>query len=107
MDEKFLKKLLATMKCGMCGQQYQSGNINILGRKDDLWFLFVSCPACKSQGLVAAVVKDGKIAEVLTELTPEEQKKLASAAPVTSDDLMDMHSFLADFDGDFQSLFRA
>ena len=74
MDEKFLKKLLATMKCGMCGNQYQSGNVNILGHKEDLWFLSVFCPSCKTQGLVAAVVKEGKVTEVLTELTPEEQK---------------------------------
>ena len=107
MDEKFLKKLLATMKCGMCGHQYQSGNVNILGHKDDLWFLSVFCTACKSQGLVAAVVKEGQVTEVPTELTPEEQKKLTSAAPLSSDDLMEMHAFLADFDGDFLSLFRA
>jgi hypothetical protein len=105
MDEKFLKKLLATMKCSMCGHPYQSGNVNILGHKDDLWFLSVFCPSCKSQGLVAAVVKEGKVTEVLTELTAAEQKRLASAAPLSSDDLMDMHRFLADFDGDFQSLF--
>lgn len=105
MDERFLKKLLATMKCGMCGNHYQSGNVNILGRKEDLWFLSVFCPSCKSQGLVAAVVKEGKVTEVLTELTPDEQKRLASATPLSSDDLMDMHSFLRDFDGDFRSLF--
>ncbi len=107
MDEKFLKKLLATMKCGMCGHQYQSGNVNILGHKDDLWFLSVFCTACKSQGLVAAVVKEGQVTEVLTDLTPEEQKKLATATPLSSDDLMDMHAFLTDFDGDFLSLFGA
>jgi hypothetical protein len=45
------------------------------------------------------------VAEVLTELTPEEQKKLSLAIPPTSDDLMDMHSFLTDFDGDFSSMF--
>jgi len=105
MDEKFLKKLLATMKCGMCGNPYQSGNVNILGHKEDLWFLSVFCPSCKSQGLVAAVVKEGKVTEVITELTPEEQKRLSMATPLSSDDLMDMHSFLTDFNGDFGSLF--
>ena len=105
MDEKFLKKLLATMKCGMCGNQYQSGNVNILGHKEDLWFLSVFCPSCKTQGLVAAGVKEGKVTEVLTEPTPEEQKKLSMATPLSSDDLMDMHSFLSDFNGDFGSLF--
>ena len=103
MDDKFIKKILASMKCGMCGNHYASGNVNILGHKEDLYFLSVFCPSCKSQGLVAAVVKEGKAPEVLTELTTEEMKKLS--APLSSDDLIDMHAFLSDFDGDFSSLF--
>ncbi len=103
MDEKFIKKLLSTMKCGMCGNHYSSGNLNILGHKEDLWFLSVFCPSCKSQGLVAAVVREGKAAEALTELTQEEQKKLST--PLSSDDLIDMHAFLTDFNGNFSSLF--
>ncbi len=51
------------------------------------------------------MVKEGKVTELLTELTPEEQKKLAAATPLSSDDLMDMHSFLTDFNGDFATLF--
>lgn len=104
MDDKFIKKILATMKCGMCGHLYSSGNINILGHKEDLWFLSVFCPSCKSQGLVAAVVKEGsKSPEVITELTPEEIAGFS--APLTSDDVINMHTFLSDFDGNFSSLF--
>lgn len=104
MEDKFIKKILATMKCAMCGHHYSAGNINILGHKEDLWFLSVFCPSCKSQGLVAAVVKEGsRSPEVVTELTPEELKRLST--PLTSDDVIDMHAFLRDFDGDFSSLF--
>jgi hypothetical protein len=103
MDEKFVRKLLSNMKCGLCGRHYDSGNIKILGHREDLWFLSVFCPSCKSQGLVAAVVKDGNTCEILTELTEEEQHRLS--VPVSSDDLIDIHSFLRDFKGDFSTLF--
>ena len=76
MDEKFVRKLLSNMKCGICGCQYDSGNIKILGHREDLWFLSVFCPSCKSQGLVAAVVKAEGRCEILTELTEEERRKL-------------------------------
>jgi hypothetical protein len=52
---------------------------------------------------VAAVVKDGNTCEILTELTEEEQHRLS--VPVSSDDLIDIHSFLRDFKGDFSTLF--
>ncbi|OGO08676.1 MAG: hypothetical protein A2Y61_00925 [Chloroflexi bacterium RBG_13_60_13] len=103
MDEKFVRKLLSNMKCGICGCQYESSNIKILGHREDLWFLSVFCPSCKSQGLVAAVVKDGKAPEILTELTEDERRRLS--IPVNSDDLIEMYGFLREFNGDFSSLF--
>ena len=103
MDDKFIKKLLSNMKCGVCGQRYEPTNINVLGHREDLWFLSVFCPSCKSQGLVAAVIKEGKLPEVVTDLTEAEQKQFSRT--VSSDDIIDIHAFLKGFDGDFSSLF--
>jgi hypothetical protein len=103
MDEKFIKKLLSNMKCGVCGQHYEPANISILEHREDLWFLSVYCPGCKSQGLVAAVIREGKVNKVITELTEAEKSKFST--PIGSDDVIDMHTFLKDFSGDFSSLF--
>ena len=105
MDDKFIKKLLSNMKCGTCGHPYEMTNINVLGHREDLWFLSVYCPSCNSQGLVAAVIKEGKSPEIITELTEEERSKFTDAPPVGSDDVLDMHTFLGEFSGDFTSLF--
>jgi len=103
MDERFIKKLLSKMKCGACGQHYESANVKVLEHREDLWFLSVYCPGCKSQGLVAAIIREGKVPEIVTELTEAERSKLST--PIDSDDLIDMHTFLKDFSGDFSSLF--
>jgi len=103
MDERFIRKLLSNMKCGVCGHHYEPANIKVLEHREDLWFLSVYCPGCKSQGLVAAVIREGKAPEIVTELTEVEKSKLAT--PIESDDVIDMHTFLKDFSGDFSSLF--
>jgi len=103
MDERFIKKLLSHMKCGVCGQHYEPANVKVLEHREDLWFLSVYCPGCKSQGLVAAVIREGKAPEIVTELTEVEKSKLST--PIDSDDVIDMHTFLKDFGGDFSSLF--
>jgi hypothetical protein len=105
MDDKFIRKLLSNMKCGLCGQHYESTNVNILGHREDLWFLSVFCTSCKSQGLVAAIIKEGKSPEVITELTAAERAKFSAAPSIDSDDVLDMHTFLEKFSGDFFSLF--
>ena len=101
MDERFVKRLLANMKCGTCNKHYEPGHINVLGHQDNVWFLSVYCATCQSQGLVAAVVRHGKAPEVITDLSAAELAKFARDGTITADDILEMHSFLKDFDGDF------
>ncbi|MFQ5827455.1 MAG: hypothetical protein ACE5IA_08885 [Dehalococcoidia bacterium] len=105
MDESLVKKLMATLKCSVCGQHYEATNVQVLGRREELWFLSVSCLSCHSQGLVAAVIKEGKPQEIITDLTEEEFARLSEQPSVEGDDILEMHTFLKDFDGDFSSLF--
>ena len=105
MEENFIKRLMTSVKCSVCGHHYEVDNIGILGHQEDLWFLGVSCSACHTQYLVAAVVSESKKLEVITELTEAELAKFKNAYPVTADEMLDMHNFLKDFDGDFSQLF--
>ena len=105
MDEKFIKKLLSNMKCGICGHPYDEGNVHIMGHRDDLWFLSVHCLSCKSHGLVAAVIKEGESSEEVVELSEVDIEKFSDSAPIDSDDVLDMHTFLKEFSGDFSTLF--
>ncbi len=105
MDEGMVKKLMSTMTCSVCGEPYEAANVQILGRREELWFLSVSCKSCHSQGLVAAVIKGGKPQEIITDLSQEEFVRLSGQKAVAGDDILDMHDFLKGFDGDFSSLF--
>lgn len=105
MDDKFIKKLLSNIKCGVCGQHYEPTHVSVLGHRENMWFLSVFCPGCQSQGLIAAVIKEGKAAELVTELSEVEHSKLAASPPIGADDVLDMHTFLKKFSGDFSSLF--
>lgn len=105
MDERFVKRLMANMKCGVCGQRYESPNVHILGHRDDLWFVGVFCPSCRSQGLVAAVIKEGKVPEFISELSEAEQEKFLKSGIVGADDVLEMHDFLKNFNGNFTRLF--
>lgn len=105
MDERFVKRLLASMKCGTCNKHYEPGNINVLGHQDNVWFLSVYCSTCQTQGLVAAVIKHGKAPEVITDLSETELHRFSRNGSIAADDILEMHHFLKDFDGDFSNLF--
>ena len=107
MDEGFIKRVVATIKCGVCGQHYEEKDVKLLGYHGDLWFLSVYCSACHSQGLVAVVIREGQLPELITDLTEEEYDKFREIDVVSDNDLLDIHSFLKEFDGDFSHIFHS
>jgi len=105
MDSKFLRKIMSSLKCGVCGQRYKTDNINVLGYQSDVWFLNVTCSSCNSLALIAATLKHEKSKPTINDLTKAELPKLYNAEAITSDDIIDIYSYLQEFDGDFIKLF--
>jgi len=103
MDEKYIRDLLSKIKCRNCGQQCEPDNVDVLGHQEDTWLFYTYCPSCQNRGLMVVSTKEDKKPQIAAELNEEEINKFAM--PMSSDDVLDMHIFLKDFDGDFFSLF--
>ncbi len=103
MEERLIKKLMTSMKCDSCGQHYEMSGIDIIGHREDLWFLRVFCPACHTRCLVAAVVKESRVSGVVAGPGEEAPDRFGKST-IDVDDVLGMHDFLKDFDGDFSQL---
>lgn len=102
MDEERVKNLVAYFKCNSCDQYYEPTNADVVAHYGDLWVFAVYCPGCQIKSLVAAIIEESGVPEVVTELSEVEQAKFS--IPVCSDDVIDIHLFLRDYDGDFTFL---
>lgn len=97
--------------CVHCRQRFSLDDMRIVGRNGNLWVLAVRCPECASQSFVAAVVgehDDGTTVEAAAiDLVDEEVVDFEPEAPdpVTVDDVLDLHEYLEEFDGNFLRLF--
>ena len=105
VEDKFIKRLVASTSCAVCGQHYKVGDVNVLGHHEDLWFLKALCSSCHAQCLVAAIIKEDRLPEVITDLTEAELGRFKDAGVLAVDEVLDMHNFLKDFDGDFFQMF--
>jgi hypothetical protein len=117
-------------RCVVCHREYNTDDIEIISRKSDIWTMLVECDDCHARNFVAAVLNDADPQEAqlaLRRLTeeviiqgesghePGQDHAEATIAPegptdgprVSASDVIDMHQFLNDFDGDFSALFRA
>lgn len=106
-------------RCVVCHREFNPEDIQILSRKPDIWTMLVKCEDCQARNFVAAVLNDGdpqeaqlalrRLTEQAEELDAEpvlEPEAPATGDPVSAGDVVDMHTFLNDFDGDFAKLFR-
>jgi len=105
VEESLIKRLIASIKCGVCGQRYAMDSVSILGHRQDLWYLRARCSDCHTQSLVAVVIKEDGSTEPVTDLTKAELDKFRDTDALNVDDVLDMHIFLKGFDGEFSHLF--
>jgi transcription elongation factor Elf1 len=105
MEERIVKKLMTSVKCTSCGQNYQMHDVKILGNHQDLYFLQVSCSSCHSRFLITAVINQSSNPDIISDLTDAEFAKFKNARALNADDVLDMHTFLKEFNSDFSGLF--
>jgi predicted RNA-binding Zn-ribbon protein involved in translation (DUF1610 family) len=111
---EWLRIQLNSFTCPACGERYRGSRIRLLAERDGLFFVDLDCSRCGSH-TVAIVTFELEDAEAsIADLPPMPQvddhlgeRLPARAAPVTADDVLEMHEFLAHFEGDVDGLFRA
>lgn len=110
-------------RCSVCHRHFSTDDVHIINRQPDMWTMMVECTDCHSRNFVAALMNDGDAGEarlalrelsdtIAQELAPETQQIATpeESAPagdaVDANDVVDMHQFLDEFDGDFKRLFQ-
>jgi hypothetical protein len=81
--------------CTVCEEPVPLDGVGVLASREDVAFLRIDCPACRSTTLGFVLAETG-----LTD-APRPQRP-----PITTDDVLDMHEFLARWHGDLETLAR-
>ena len=81
------------LRCTVCEERVPADRLRLLAWRDELVFLQIECGSCRSTtlGFVVAGAGDGP-------MPPPERPA------ITSDDVLDMHQFLATWRGDLSGL---
>ncbi|MFN8593010.1 MAG: hypothetical protein U0031_16260 [Thermomicrobiales bacterium] len=118
-SEKQIKRIVLDRmeRCSVCHRMFEPDDVHVLSRKSDMWMLMVTCEECHARNFVAAVIGDGDTEEAQLALrrlgeehvrsrdTSEAEEDEMPTEAVSVDDVLEMHAFLQEFDGDFKSLF--
>ncbi|HEX3266117.1 MAG TPA: hypothetical protein VHR16_10655 [Candidatus Limnocylindrales bacterium] len=87
------------LRCTVCEERVPADRLQLLAWRDELVFLQIDCGSCLSTtlGFVVSGAPDG----------PSESESDEPAPPITSDDVLDMHQFLASWRGDLSALLES
>ena len=101
---ELVKHLIASIPCAVCQHCYEPDDVRIVEHHDDIWITAVKCAHCGTRSLVFAMIQEGEKTEIVSELTSQEWARFREMPRIDADDLLDVHEFLRDFDGDFVGL---
>ena len=102
---ELVKHLIASIPCAVCQHFYEPDDVRVVEHHGEMWIMAVTCGHCGTQGLVFAMIQEGEKPEIVNELTSQEWARFREMPQIDADDLLDVHEFLRDFDGDFVNLF--
>ncbi len=91
--------------CPKCKAHYTDEDIEIIGAlADEQHFFHASCEKCETESVINVTLHfDGN------DMMLPNLKKLGSAprmGHISSNEVLDMHNFLKQFDGDFDKIFK-
>ena len=125
--EELIKNIQKMIRCPGCGSSYKKENINFLGQLGQAVLVQLNCLSCKMPVMATIVMttpsatgeagllpdlsslKDlehlyKKLPNILSEKEKVDSNELSKQ--ISSDEIIDFHGFLEDFNGDFEKLFN-
>jgi hypothetical protein len=98
---KFLREQAKGYDCHVCGSNHSRSEIRVLGKLESAWIVRVTCARCQTAFKLLVVVDEKRAAAVpVKEDHPSERRR----PPVTSDEVLDAHEFLASYGGTMGAL---
>ena len=103
---RLVLKLVARLRCVACERPYDPHDFNLVHNWQDMWVLSTRCRHCNEPCHVVIFMRlDAETEpELVTDLTPEELQEVDQRQPITFDDVLDVHVFLEESDGNLEML---
>ena len=95
---QLIQKFFTRMRCNFCSHSFATDDVQLLRQEDGVFIVNVYCNHCRTQNGVAVVGvemanQESKQRRPHPELTDADWHRLIHFQPVSSDDVLDAHSF--------------
>ena len=106
---------LLSAGCTRCGQPYAANGISMLAQREGIAFVQLVCFACQSKTLAlvtgvptaeedSSMPGEGVPGDLLAAARDDSEASHRAGCPIGEADVLDMHAFLAEYEGDIHGL---
>src|SRR3989338_5904797 len=92
----FDENLKIVSHCPVCGSSYNPLEAHVLAEKSDAHLVLIRCRTCQTAVLAVIMSSSVGVSSVglITDLSSDDVMKFQDAAPVTTDDVIELHQLL-------------
>lgn len=106
--QEIVKHLKKNIPCNTCKKRFQNEDVQVLSTYHNEGLFYFHCHYCKNQLIVHVAISTSK-KEGAKEGDPAENIiniETKDAISIDQNEVLDMHNFLKNFNGDFKKLFK-
>ena len=112
--QKMIELLAFVLHCPICSHKYHAERTSIIEARDtdsqenSQMLVHTECEHCKSSVVFSIALDGPEIFSIgmVTDLTAADAIRFRDSEAITIDQVLDFHSFLSKFDGDFERIIR-
>lgn len=99
--QQILRTIKTLLKCPNCGAHYEQSDVRIVADSENQALVELNCFECGVTAMADFMVSHNVQKKGLVQKNSP-QLRAKSRKPISIDDLLEMHHFLKDFNGDFE-----
>ena len=103
-SQALIRQIIAHVRCAVCGHHFGMSDIQVVGRRENIWAMRVNCRECRTEALLLAIVNEGAAQPVYTDLAPDEWERFKDHPPVSVNDVIAMYQHMQSYHGDFSEI---
>jgi len=103
---EFIRDRARFYNCPVCGRSLKGCDVQVLSHEEERFHLQVTCAQCQVTFIVVLAIAGGAVEEIEKTIPEPATEPVASAEPISVDEILDLHLYLKNFQGTFKELIQ-
>lgn len=104
ITQAMIRHIVAHARCSVCGHSFRKGDVRVIGQRDKAWAMSAVCRECHSQALFLAMIGEGVVQPIYTDLMPDEWERFKASAPISVNDVIEFYTYMDAYAGDLSEI---